>query len=139
MQMLADNPAAAYRRVALDARIEAAGSAELTRICLEEVHAALGTVLTPAGGFSTLVDGSLAARRAALVRAQSVLVWLARSVAPEHPLGDSLRQFYGGLAQQVGASILRPDAGVIAQVRCDISDLLAAAQQAEGNVPRGTT
>jgi hypothetical protein len=136
--MLARNPAAAYRRVALDARIEAAGSAELTRICLEEVQAALGTVLTPLAAFSTSVEGSLAAHRAALVRAQSVLVWLARSVAPDHPLGDSLRQFYGGLAQQVGASILQPDAGVIAQVRSDISDLLAATQKQAGNVPRGT-
>ena len=46
MQMLARNPAAAYRRVALEARIEASGSADLTRICLEEAVAALGHALT---------------------------------------------------------------------------------------------
>jgi glycerol-3-phosphate dehydrogenase (NAD(P)+) len=40
MQMLSRNPAAAYRRVALDARIEASGSGDLTRICLEEALAA---------------------------------------------------------------------------------------------------
>ena len=36
MRLLSDNPAAAYRRVDLDARIEASASDELTRICLEE-------------------------------------------------------------------------------------------------------
>lgn len=45
MQMLNRNPAAAYRRVALEARIEASGSADLTRICLEEALAALGQSL----------------------------------------------------------------------------------------------
>ena len=45
MQMLSRNPAATYRRIALDARIEASGGADLTRICLDEAQAALGQVL----------------------------------------------------------------------------------------------
>lgn len=120
MQMLSRNPAAAYRRVALDARIEASGSADLTRICLEEAQAAL------AQAYGAVMRGSSAGREP-LMRAQTILVWLARSVAPGHPLGASLKAFYGGLAGQVGVQIQQTDARVIAEIRKDISDLLEAA------------
>ena len=104
--MLARNPAAAYRRVVLDARIEAAGRADLTRICLEEAEAALGEPLE---------------------RAQTILLWLARSVAPDHPLGSSLKAFYGGLAGQIAGQFLQADAATLAEIRSDIRDLLVAA------------
>lgn len=120
MQMLSRNPAAAYRRVALDARIEASGSADLTRICLEEAQAAL------AQAYGAVMRGSSAGREP-LMRAQTILVWLARSVAPGHPLGASLKAFYGGLAGQVGAQIQQADPRTIAEIRKDISDLLEAA------------
>ena len=45
MHMLSQTPTAAYRRVALDARIEGAAGAALARICLEEAVAALGQAL----------------------------------------------------------------------------------------------
>lgn len=120
MQMLSRNPAAAYRRVALDARIEASGSADLTRICLEEAQAALGQALVA-------VERRSSAVREPLVRAQTIMLWLARSVAPEHPLGASLKAFYGGLAGQVGTQILQADARVLEEICKDISDVLAAA------------
>ena len=120
MQMLARNPAAAYRRVELDARIEASGSADLTRICLEEALAALGTALAA-------LDRGLGGARPPLTRAQSILVYLARSVAPGHPLGASLTAFYGGLAGQIGANILQSDVGTLSQIKNDIKDLLDAA------------
>lgn len=119
--MLARNPAAAYRRVELDARIEASSAAELTRICLEEAVAALGQALLALGKDPAAVP------REPLARAQSITVWLARSVAPEHPLHASLVTFYGGLASQISASMQRPNAAEIAQVRGDLNDLLAAA------------
>lgn len=120
MQMLARNPAAAYRRVALDARIEASGGADLTRICLEEAVAALGQA------HGAVVRGSLSVREP-LVRAQTIMLWLAKSVAPEHPLGASLKAFYGGLAGQIGAQILQADARTLAELRKDIKDVLEAA------------
>ena len=120
MQMLSRNPAAAYRRVALDARIEASGSADLTRICLEEAQAAL------AQAYGAVMRGSSAGREP-LMRAQTILVWLARSFAPGHPLGASLKAFYGGRAGQVGAQIQQADPRAIAEIRKDISDLLEAA------------
>lgn len=120
MQMLARNPAAAYRRVALEARIEASGSADLTRICLDEAQAALGQALIA-------LDRGLPAPSEPLSRAQTIMLWLAQSVAPEHPLGSSLKAFYGGLAGQIGANILQADAASLAGIQQDIRDILEAA------------
>lgn len=120
MQMLARNPAAAYRRVALDARIEASGSADLTRICLEEAIAALGQALT-------LLDRSQVVPREPLTRAHTIMVWLAHSVAPSHPLFASLKAFYGGLANQIGATLQQADARAVAAIQSDIRDILEAA------------
>lgn len=121
MHMLSHNPAAAYRRVELDARIEAAGAADLTRICLEEAVAALGQALL------ALDRAPDAVPREALARAQTITLWLARSVAPEHPLHGSLVTFYGGLANQIAGNFIRARAEEIARVRGDLVDLLAAA------------
>ncbi len=120
MQMLTRNPAAAYRRVELDARIEASGSGNLTRICLEEAIAALGQALAA-------LDRASGAHRPALARAQSITLWLAQSLAPDHPLYASLLQFYGGLASEIGANLLHSDRGVIERIMHDIRDVLAAA------------
>jgi hypothetical protein len=120
MQLLSRNPAAAYRRVALEARIEASGAADLTRICLEEAQAALGHALIA-------LDRSQTPPREPLLRAQTIMLWLAKSVAPDHPLGASLKAFYGGLAGQIGAQILQTEARALAEIRRDISDVLAAA------------
>jgi flagellin-specific chaperone FliS len=120
MQMLARNPAATYRRIELDARIEASGRGDLTRICLEEAEGALGQALIA-------LDRSLPVPREPLARAQSIMVWLAQSVAPGHPLAATLRQFYGGLASQIGASLLHADAARLRQVMSDIRELLDAA------------
>jgi len=120
MQMLGRNPAAAYRRVALEARVEASGSADLTRICLEEACAALAHALIA-------LDRASPPPSEALNRAQTIMLWLAQSVASEHPLRDSLKAFYGGLAAQVGANILQPRAAELERIRSDIMDLLRAA------------
>jgi hypothetical protein len=120
MQSLARTPAAAYRRVALEARIEASGSAELTRICLEEAAGALGQAL-----LAHERTGSVPAEP--LTRAQTIMVWLAQSLAPDHPLHASLKAFYGGLAGQIGAQLLRAEPAVLAAIRQDIRDVLEAA------------
>lgn len=120
MQMLNRNPAAAYRRVALEARIEASDSADLTRICLEEARSAL------AQARGAVVRGSSTGREP-LMRAQTILLWLARSVAPEHPLGTTLKAFYGGLATQIGAQVQQADIRRIDEISSDISDVLEAA------------
>jgi hypothetical protein len=119
MQMLTRNPAAAYRRIELDARIEASGRADLTRICLEEALTGLGQVLAA-------FERGLPPPRDPLVRAQSIMVWLVQSVAKDHPLEASLKAFYGGLASQIGANILQHDTQSLSQIMSDIRDLLDA-------------
>jgi flagellin-specific chaperone FliS len=120
MQMPSRNPAAAYRRVALDARIEASAGADLTRICLEEAQAALGQALIA-------LDRSSRVPREPLNRAQTIMLWLARSVAEGHPLAASLRAFYGGLASQIAGNLHQANPRAIAMIRKDISDVLEAA------------
>lgn len=120
MHMMARHPAATYRRVELDARIEASGGADLTRICLEEAAAALGQALIA-------LDRSQTVPGEPLNRAQAILIWLAGSVAPGHPLYASLKQFYGGLASQIAACLQQADAARVAEIQNDIRDLLTAA------------
>ncbi|MCK0129410.1 flagellar protein FliS [Erythrobacter sp. F6033] len=124
MQMLSSKPDAAYRRVDLDARIEASSNGELTRICLEEAVSALS-------------QASLALERSAnspptesIGRAHSIAIWLVRSVSPDNPMRGQLMQFYGGLAATIGSNLVRPDLVQIRQARDDFRDLLDAAQQA---------
>ncbi len=124
MQMLARNPAAAYRRVELDARIEAAGAGDLTRICLEEAVAALGQALAALDRQPQRVPHE------PLSRAQVIALWLAGSVDPAHPLRASLVQFYGGQAAAIRRCLSAPDPALITQVRGDFADLLAAAAAA---------
>ena len=121
MQMLSANPASAYRRVALEARIEGADPAGLTRICLEEAIAAIGQAL------AALAREPGRAPCEPISRAQAIAVWLASSVDATHPLRASLVQFYGGQAAALGACAVSPDAAVLARVREDFLDLLNAA------------
>lgn len=120
MQAPLKTPAAAYREVDLDARIEASQSSDLTRICLEEAVAALGQALI------ALERAPEIAPRDALTRAHGIAIYLARSVAPENPMRGALVQFYGGLAEAIGRNMREPRLAEIAQVREDFQDLLGA-------------
>lgn len=122
--MLATDPAAAYRRVDVDARIEAARGGELTRICLEEVVTALGQALL------ALERKPHIPPREVLARAHGIALWLARSVDPANPLSGALVQFYGGLASLIRRNMVRAVAAEIAQARADFADLLDAARAA---------
>ncbi|MGB3805587.1 MAG: hypothetical protein WA936_00140 [Erythrobacter sp.] len=127
MQHLSSNPAEAYRRVDLDARIAASGGADLTRICLEEAASALGHAL------HALSRDPKRAPRERLVRAHGILTWLAANVAPDNPLRDQLRQLYGAIAGLVSRNMIEPSPDELAQAHGDLIDLLAAASgEAEG-------
>ena len=120
MQPLLRTPAAAYRQVDLDARIEASASDDLTRICLEEAVTALGQALI------TLERAPDAPPREALSRAHGIAIYLARSVAPENPMRQALIQFYGGLADTIGRNMNEARFAEIAQAREDFDDVLSA-------------
>ncbi|MEM8726972.1 MAG: hypothetical protein AAGE86_15775 [Pseudomonadota bacterium] len=121
MQRLTQNPSQAYRRVDLDARIEASRAADLTRICLEEVISALGQCLL------ALELTPEKPPREALGRAHGIALWLARSVAPDNPLHKQLVLFYGGLAASIRRNLGQADIAELERVRRDFTDLLAAA------------
>ncbi len=125
MHTLSQNPASVYRKVDLDARIEASQSSDLTRICLEEVIAALGQALV------RLEQDPTAVPRDALSRAHGIALWLMRTIAPDNPLRDQLTQFYGGLEKTLRGNMVRPRFGEIRQARQDYHDLLQAALTAE--------
>lgn len=120
MQALRCTPAAAYRKVDLDARIEASAPDDLTRICLEEAAVALGQALI------ALERAPDTPPRDPLSRAHSIALYLARSVAPENAMRGSLVQFYGGLADAIGRSMKNPRYAEIAQAREDFKDVLNA-------------
>ncbi|MEM1197396.1 MAG: hypothetical protein AAGH57_14930 [Pseudomonadota bacterium] len=120
MQRFSSTPAAAYRRVDIDARIEASASEDLTRICLEEAAAALGQALI------ALDRAPDAPPREALSRAHGIAIYLARSVAPENPMRGALLQFYGGLAEAIGRNMRQARYAEIAQARDDFQDVLNA-------------
>lgn len=122
MQMLKNSPDSAYRRVEIDARIEASDSADLTRICLEEVIAALGQSVL------ALARAPERVPRDCLARAHGIALWLTRSVAPDNPLREQLRQFYGGLAATIRRNMVSPSMDELEQARDDFADVLAAAQ-----------
>ena len=122
MQQLAQNPAAAYRRVDIDARIEASASADLTRICLEEAAAALGQALI------ALERAPESTPREPLTRAHGIAIYLARSVAPDNPMRQALVQFYGGLAEALRRNMRQARYDEIGQAREDFRDLLGVFQ-----------
>ncbi|MEM6858464.1 MAG: hypothetical protein AAF559_11385 [Pseudomonadota bacterium] len=117
---MSSSPAAAYRRVDIDARIEASASEDLTRICLEEAVAALGQALI------ALERAPASVPREGLARAHGIAVYLARSVAPENPMLGALVQFYGGLADAIGRNLVEARYAEIAQIRDDFFDVLNA-------------
>lgn len=121
MQMLSKNPSATYRKVDLDARIEASASGDLTRICLEEIVAALGQAL------ASLERAPGRAPHDPLARAHGIAAWLTQSVAPDNPLRQQLMQFYGNLAALIRRNITQPRVAEIVSARDDFADLLKAA------------
>lgn len=121
MQTLQHNPAAIYRKIDLDARIEASANKDLTRICLEEAIAALGQALL------RLEQDPGGVPRDPLTRAHGIALWLMRTISPDNPLRDQLTVFYGGLEKTLRSNLVRPRFAEIKQVREDYRDLLGAA------------
>lgn len=125
MGSVSGGAAAAYRRVDLDARIEASSGQDLTLICLEEAVSALGQALL------ALERAPDRAPAEPLSRAHGIALWLARSVAPNNPLHGPMVQFYGGLAATISGNMRRASFAQLAQARSDFADLLGAAADAK--------
>lgn len=124
MQPLKASAASAYRRIDLDARIEASAGEHLTLICLEEAVASLGQALLALERSPGLTP------QEPLARAHGIAMWLARSVAPDNPLKGAMTQFYGGLAATIARNRKEASPSELAQARADFADLLGAAKTA---------
>ena len=122
MMSFSQGAANAYRKVDLDARIEASSGEELTRICLEEAVASLGQAL------AVIEHRPGHIPREALSRAHGIAVWLARSVSPDNPLNGPLTQFYGGVAATIARNLTRASLPELTEARNDLNDLLMAAR-----------
>lgn len=122
MLAFSKNVANVYRRIDLDARIEASSGGELTLICLEEAVAALGQALLALERAPDDVPND------ALARAHGIAIWLVRGVAPDNPMRGALVQFYGALASTLTRNRVRPSFDELSQVRADFADLLEAAR-----------
>lgn len=124
MKPISNSAANAYRRIDLDARIEASSGEALTLICLEEAVAALGQALL------AIERSPDATPHEPLARAHGIAMWLAQSVAPENPLRSAMTQFYGGLAAAIARNRAQASSAELRQVREDFTDLLGAAKAA---------
>lgn len=122
MNALSANPAKAYRKVELDARIEASSGLGLTVICLEEAIADLGLALR------ALERNPAMPPVEPIARAHGIALYLARTVDPASPLSEAMMQFYGGLAATLAGNMRSASASEIARVRDDLTDIRAAAK-----------
>ncbi|WP_394729178.1 flagellar protein FliS [Altererythrobacter sp. GH1-8] len=124
MLPLHTNPAEAYRRVELDARIEGSDGTKLTQICLEAVVHALGQAQASAR------RDDRAALRNDLSRAGQVILGLERAIDPASPMSQTLREFYGSANLQVRQMTIRFNEDMLVTLRQDFLDVMRAMQTA---------
>lgn len=119
MVPLPQDPAATYRRVELDARVEGSDALGLTRVCLDEAIAQLRRAELAHG------RGNRVACNEALARAAAGIVALQRGIDPGNPLRGPLLTLYGSaeLAVRVAMADYRP--GMLARVSQDLQDIRA--------------
>lgn len=116
MLALLEDPAATYRRVEFDARVEGSDGVGLTRLCLERAVGALN---------QACASRCRATRADALGQAGAALLALREGVAPDNPLRTPLVQFYGSARAAVMASVARFDEARLEAVERDLVDVLA--------------
>lgn len=114
------DPTEAYRRSQVDARVQGGDTAELVRLCLEQVIAGLGSaVLAHGRGESTM-------RSKALTRALTALTALEMGVDRNAVLADALLQLYGAARQTLLDSVTGFDPAALETVRRDFIEIAAA-------------
>ena len=114
------SPHEAYRKIALDARIEGASGPQLTQICFEEAIIAID------GAARAAARGDAPARNGALGRAFSIIVTLRRSVSDSHEISTALKDFYDGAATLLRAMQREHDASALANLRRDLVEIAQA-------------
>lgn len=114
------DPNEAYRRSQLDARVHGGDSAELVRLCLEQVVSGLGGAILAHG------RNEPTARSKALTRALTALTALEMGVDRNAPLAGALLQLYGAARQTLLDSVVGFDPAALEAVRRDFIEISAA-------------
>ena len=120
MLALHNTPRAAYRRVAVDARIRGAGPAELVALCFEQVVAELG------GAIHAHNSGDAARRIEGLTRAHAALTALEMGLDRSQPISAAMLQLYGAARERILRSVTAFDAAALQTIRADFREIGAA-------------
>ena len=124
MLMLNNTPAAAYRRIAVDARIRAAGQAELVAMCYEQLVTELGAAIRADEA------GDPARRAEGLTRAHAAVMALEMGLDRAQPISAALGQLYGAAREAILASVTAFDPAALEEVRSDFREIGSALAQA---------
>ena len=119
MSPVPQDPAAAYRRIELDARVEGSDALELARVCLDEAIAQLRRAALAEA------RGNRFARNDALMRAAAGIAALQRGVARDNPLRGPLLTLYGSAELAVRAALADYRRAVLDRVSDDLRDIRA--------------
>lgn len=122
MLMQAPNPADAYRRIDVEARVMTADQQELVRLCLKRVVDDIAAALRAHG------MGDRTRRSAGLTGAYAALVALELGVDRNAPLGEVLLDFYGAARGTILKCVTEFDVSALALVRDDFAELAMALQ-----------
>ncbi|MGE3692413.1 MAG: flagellar protein FliS [Novosphingobium sp.] len=114
------SPGETYRRIYLDARVEASEPRQLVAICYERLDEALSAALYAHDTHDST------ARSRAITRALSAITALLLGVEGDEGVAAPLRQFYGAARQALLDAALAFDPAIIAAMRRDFAEIAAA-------------
>jgi flagellin-specific chaperone FliS len=120
MLALHNTPRAAYRRVAVDARIRGASQTELVALCFEQVVAELGSAI------HAHKAGDPARRSEGLTRAHAALTALEMGLDRSQPISAAMLQLYGAARERILRSVTVFDVSALEQLRSDFREIGAA-------------
>ena len=131
MLPLHNTPRAAYRRVAVDARIRGASQTELVALCFEQVVAELG------GAIHAHNSNDPARRSEGLTRAHAALTALEMGLDRRQPISAAMLQLYGAARERILRSVTAFDAAALQLVRTDFREIGAALLGGTGPIETG--
>lgn len=120
MLALHNTPRAAYRRIAVDARIRGASQEELVAMCFEQVVGELG------GAINAHITGDTARRSEGLTRAHAALTALEMGLDRSQPIAGAMLQMYGAAREQILRSVAAFDTKALQGLREDFREIGAA-------------
>lgn len=120
MLALREDPAAAYRRTAFDARVRGSTSGELALLCIEQVADAINRALI---GHARADNGG---RAEGLTRAHAALTALEMGIDRAAPLAGALAQLYGAAREEILVAVTDFDPQRLSRIRGDFREVAAA-------------